>query len=859
MPNCRHQPIKKLFSLLMLWALLQSVLMLKVGWVSGWSLGFAVASVALSAASIVLFWALWYLAAARLPRVLARWLTLAVIVLYGLFWFYHWLRLEPLSLLLMVKNGGNAVSAEAVAYMLSTITVADYCVLGVWGAGAWIAQRRYSFFTAPLEVTGTKRLLLAIVLANVMLNLPFSSNRNEFVEFAGSITQYYQQPYAAFISGEKAYPYVTDSLGSKPQAMDQRPHVFIVMLESFSADYIDTVKNGRQVTPFFNRLKEQGLYVEQFYSASVETSKGQFATLCSMYPSAKMNIFTSYPDNNFRCLSQILAERGYTNVFMKAYHSLDFENTAEFVANNEFEYAHGMDDTFVTPQEREEGSFGWGIRDDIFYQKTFEYLDQLHQAQDKAEPFFVMTMSVTNHMMFDDIPVDKKHIYPQAQSHEENYANSMFLTDQYLMSFFEQLQAREHLKNSIVVVLGDNGFPMGQHGNYHNTKTHYNELFKTPLLIWWPEQLSPKRLSHQARSQLDVAPSVLDLLAIKTRHHFVGRSLLGPVDDVYFVPLIQPFDGSHLASIRYPYKYVEHIKTGERYLYNLRQDPLESRNLMLQPQTVPPELMQRFEGDIATLQRNEQLLQEDRIYPASEADQVRVELESVRLAAGQALPFQVLGALDASYRIKLEITPLAFSDEYTHTLDNLLSALESSLITAEYFKPGVNRMSFAVYRNDRLRSSISYDVYVASPRARLLSEMTVTGKQGWGQLGVNQSVRGGPLRIDGEVYGFGLGTHAPSSHRVLLNREYKTLTVSFGLDDESTCGDGAIFNILADQESIFTSPRLSNNEFKTITVDISGRHSLQLTTDSAGNSACDHTNWVNPVLLRADSPATPAG
>ena len=101
----------------------------------------------------------------------------------------------------------------------------------------------------------------------------------------------------------------------------------------------------------------------------METSKGQFATLCSVYPAYKANVFTSYYNNNYRCLPEILQDNGYETVFLKAYHSLEFENTGKFVKQNGFDHSHGMDSQFITSDERKKYSFGWGIQDNIFYKK----------------------------------------------------------------------------------------------------------------------------------------------------------------------------------------------------------------------------------------------------------------------------------------------------------------------------------------------------------------------------------------------------------------------------------------------------------------------------------------------------------
>ena len=842
-------PLPQKYGLFAVLALVQALLVIRVALQEQWSWLQSFYTAAVSVFSVVVFFLLWYSALSHLR---SRWtgiVTKAVIALYALMVIYHWLRLEPLWFLIVYKNGADIFSWQAVGYLLSNASWLGWAVLlTVVFVLVWLC-RRYEMVNTPLKHPAKAPVVAALLLLNIVSVAAFSSSRNELVEFSASVYHYFSQDALQWDS-DNPYPYVKKSDGANDQfELAEAPNVFVVMLESFSAEYIDKIENGRPVTPFFNALKNEGLYLNNFFSGSVETSKGQFATLCSVYPSYRSNVFTSYPDNNFRCLSHMLQERGYRTVFMKAFHSLGFENTGNFVRANGFEYAHGMDKNFVTKAERDKYVIGWGVRDDIFYQKTFSYLDNLQESGNSNAPFFVSTMSVTNHMMFDDIPPEHRHIHTDPKSHQDNYANSMYLTDQYLKVFFAELKKRDYLENSVVVVLGDNGFPMGQHNNYHNTKTAYNELFKTPLMIWWPGQIVPEVMVGTARSQLDVAPTITDLLNIDSTHHFVGQSLFKATDENYFVPLIQPFDGTYLASIRYPYKYVKHIKTGVESGFDLSVDSAEQNNLLAADSAPGAGFpLSEFRRDIQTLKRNEALLQENRIYPSGEGDDVRVILAGNRLGEGQPLLYRVLGDAD---NIAVVVTVSAYMPKKTRrmlTSEQPLADDDVSQLDAHYLQPGINRVTFEVFVDGEYRSTTSEDVLVSSQEATLLADLGMKGKQGWGKLHINRNVRGGPLRVGGTTYGFGVGTHAASEYTIALDRDYAALFFAVGLDDGGGCGNGATFSVEADGRVVYNSKRVKAGELVSALVNVSGASQLRLRTHDRGNSACDHTNWINPVL-----------
>lgn len=850
--NSAAQPWAR-YKLVALLTLLQLLLLGRVAlhesW-AGWQVLSSAASVAFSAS---VFFVFWY---GVLSHAKSAWALVAnriLLIFYVLLLVYHGLRFEPLTLLILQKNGTNAFSWQAVSYLLSNASWLGWCLIVVAALSFAAVLRRLRMVAAAIELPARKRTLLLLVLLNVVSVAALPGPRNELVEFSASIYRHFKSDMASPAGGAALYPYWQRTDGSQDEFDgDDAPHVFVVMLESFSADYIDKKEAGKAVTPFFNQLKKEGYYLNNFFSGSVETSKGQFATLCSVYPSYKSNVFTSYPDNTFRCLSHILQERGYTNVFMKAYHSLNFENTGEFVRANAFKYAHGMGNEFVTPQERKELTIGWGIRDDAFYKKTFAYLDTLHAQGESDDPFFVTTMSVTNHMMFDDIPPELRYIHPQPDSHEDNYANSMYLTDRFLKTFFTELKKRDYLHNSLVIVLGDNGFPMGQHNNnYHNTKSAYNEMFKTPLLVWWPGKVAPQVGNNIARSQVDVAPTVLDLLGIDTDHHFVGQSVFTPAGEEYFVPLIQPFDGAYLGSIRYPYKYIKHIKTGREQLFNIAKDPQERNNLWRDDASKLPSAapVAQFRQDIIRLKTNEQLLKNNRIYPADDKDMARVVPTRQRLRHHQSLVCQVLGDAEQT-SVVVTVEPASRAPSKTLVAPSMYTRDNKFSIAPERLKPGINRVSFDVYVAGIFYGRHSSDVFVGSDQVALISDLTLQGRQDWGELHANASVRGGPLKINQAQYNFGLGVHASSEYTVALNKQYRALQLGFGLDDESTCGSGAKFSVGADDEVLYTSQRIKNGDYQQVLLDVSGRTQLRLSTHKLGSGACDHTNWINPVLYR---------
>ncbi len=125
------------------------------------------------------------------------------------------------------------------------------------------------------------------------------------------------------------------------------------------------------------------------------------------------------------------------------------------------------------------------------------------------------------------------------------------------------------------------------------------------------------------------------------------------------------------------------------------------------------------------------------------------------------------------------------------------------------------------------------------------------GSQDYGELQINKSVDGNELTLNREVYEKGLGTHANSVYKYSLDENYSYFEASFGLDDESSCNNVALFVIQGDGEILYTSePVRPFQDAVYIKIPVSEIESLSLITEGGDDGInCDHTDWLNPILV----------
>ena len=378
---------------------------------------------------------------------------------------------------------------------------------------------------------------------------------------------------AALAEIDTPYPYIHNADSHVPvPGPEQLPDIILVCLESFNGLLVeDTIENGREITPFFNSLIPRGVYIEHFYGNSIQTARGFFGLMTGVYPGFGEKESTAFTDLSIRGLPAILGEYGYATFFIKAFHDITYDNTGKFMNEAGFAEVRAITADMLTEEEKAM-RWGWGLQDDYFYRKCFSIVDDAYgknRLPHTRRPLFLTTFNVSHHMMFRDIPDDRKRLYPEARQSDfrKNFRNSMFLADSCLRELFFQIDERDWIDDPIIIVVGDHGFPSGGHST-KNEKGTWEENFRTPFLCIWKNHLRPQRLTQYACSQVDLMPTLFDLLQIAPAHHSVGTSIFapGPRD---MVLVSQPYDGVSLASIMYPFKMVYKMSSATTVLHNL--------------------------------------------------------------------------------------------------------------------------------------------------------------------------------------------------------------------------------------------------------------------------------------------------
>jgi arylsulfatase A-like enzyme len=185
---------------------------------------------------------------------------------------------------------------------------------------------------------------------------------------------------------------------------------------------------------------------------------------------------------------------------------------------------------------------------------------------------------------------------------------SLLSVDEGVKKLIDALEAKDALDDTLIVYTSDNGYFNGEHRIPKFKGRVYEESIRVPLQMRGPG--IPRGVTiNPLVTNADLAPTIVDAANAEPGLTMDGRSLLpvvkhpGAVGDrellIEVPPRADPGAPSFEAIRTRRYLYVEH-NTGERELYDLRNDPYELQSLDADP--THDALRERLAEDLHRLQ-----------------------------------------------------------------------------------------------------------------------------------------------------------------------------------------------------------------------------------------------------------------
>jgi arylsulfatase A-like enzyme len=195
------------------------------------------------------------------------------------------------------------------------------------------------------------------------------------------------------------------------------------------------------------------------------------------------------------------------------------------------------------------------------------------------------------------------------------------------------------LDRTLLVITSDHGEEFLEHGGVRHTRTVYEELIRIPLIISIPGKKKGKCVDTMV-NQVDIMPTLLELLDIEIPEKIQGRSLLSLIngkeeqDRWIIAQTYLPAQTFRACFIKNGWKYIKgstdstllYPAPNPRELYLLTDDPEEMKNLMGINEREGLDLGKLMDGLEANFQKLNQILDKEKGEPDTISERLKETL-----------------------------------------------------------------------------------------------------------------------------------------------------------------------------------------------------------------------------------------
>jgi hypothetical protein len=301
---------------------------------------------------------------------------------------------------------------------------------------------------------------------------------------------------------------------------DRKPafdRIVFLVFESMPAAYLHHYNPTipAEATPFLDDLLRRHPHADRFFTTNMPTDHG----LNSLFLS---RLAPDWGGGRESLFSVLRREAGFESHFVRAV-SKHYGNQL-ITYPRIFQFDHFVAAEELQSRYRSRWHSGWGENNATVYE---EGLRILTEKIDRKLLLVLKTIDLHQPGPFQAIP--RKHLPEGLQKRDVPVFNTLHWVDRCARAFFEDLEKRGLFsERTLVVVTSDHGPHPG--AAYRDLVPHeeYRRLARLPLIFVARDNAALRDLDVDGfASQVDLAPTILDLLGIDVPPGFVGRSLLG--------------------------------------------------------------------------------------------------------------------------------------------------------------------------------------------------------------------------------------------------------------------------------------------------------------------------------------------
>src|SRR5437773_3040429 len=396
------------------------------------------------------------------------------------------------------------------------------------------------------------------------------------------------------------------AVGNAAQAATPANVVFIT-IDTLRPDHLGCYGDKQIRTPNIDTLAADGTRFERAYTAVPVTLPSHTVIFTGTYPtlSGVHDFAANKLSPTQATLASVLKDNGYTTGAVIGSAVLD----SRFGLNHGFDFYY---DHFDSNRLQESNLDEMERPGNIVADVTLDWMSMNYQKK-----FFLWM-----HLYDPHYPYRPPATYSE-EYRDRPYDGEIAFADAQVGRLIEFLKNKSLYRNTLIVLSGDHGESLGEHGE----KTHgffiYNATLHVPLIIHLPGDMHARTVQNLV-NLADLMPTVLAALNIRIPAQVQGQSLLplmfpkkeDNARSLYaetFLPRLH-FNWSELRGVETEnYHFIDAPKPE---LYDVGKDPGETKNLYADKRAVSEEMRARLATLIQRYGAGQELAQKTGLDPA---------------------------------------------------------------------------------------------------------------------------------------------------------------------------------------------------------------------------------------------------
>ena len=301
--------------------------------------------------------------------------------------------------------------------------------------------------------------------------------------------------------------YSTAEFQALPQS--SRPNIVLIIFETFRGWRTGLAPDSSSTSacPALDSLiQSEAVYFPWTHSGGFPSVEGGVSIHLGLWPHYGKVILSQYIHIRTRSLPEILRDAGYHTEILFGYDP-SFDNFTPWMNKCYDRLEHN-------PANVEDGPL---------LKRATSVIDTLS----KSKPWMLAVWTTSTHPPY-DVPASERGDQPPPSDPDERYDQTLAYSSRELLRFFAALKARPDWNRTLVVMVGDHSQPNPWQALHVDQVGEFNPGHTWTQLAFfggWPG-LRARGLRRVTASQMDIGPTLLGVLDLKTSHHFMGRDLI---------------------------------------------------------------------------------------------------------------------------------------------------------------------------------------------------------------------------------------------------------------------------------------------------------------------------------------------